>query len=259
MNVKIFLVTVYILEWRCIVKNVVVATATFSKTYDLRAQLAVKTARACMEHGYALIVVDGGSPRDFLEDLGTKHVFAQALPGMGPSRRQAMKAAGKIAGPDGLVLWMEPEKYTLVSEIEAICVGMMGVGADLAVPDRGPLDSYPLAQRLAEPLGNIAFERITGVKLDMWSGPRMMNAAALQYFLAYEGEYGDKWDSIFIPVLRVMWAGLKVVSVPINYVHPPEQTQSEEESLAMVMKRIDQLGLVLSMAKEAERLGPYRQ
>jgi hypothetical protein len=177
---------------------------------------------------------------------------------MGRSRRQAVQAASDIAGDDGLVLWMEPEKYTLVGEIEKMVDALTAAEADVAVSDRGPLDSYPLEQRLAEPLGNLAFELITGHKLDMWSGPRLMNSLAVLHFLAYVGEYGDKWDAIFIPVIRMIAHGLKVVSAPVNYVHPPEQTLAEGTA-DMVVKRVIQLhNLVPAMYDEAAKLGILR-
>ena len=239
------------------VNAVVIATTTFSKTYDMRAKLAVKLVKACAERGYPVVVVDGGSDAGFRGDLmaAGAEVCDEAGKGMGAARRQAMTVAGEGAGPDGLVLWCEPEKYTIVPEIAKMEKVYGDTHADLVVPDRGPLDSYPIEQQLAEPLGNLAFERITGLKLDMWSGPRLMNQAALRHFLDYQGEYGDLWDCIFIPVLRAMKAGLKVVSAPINYVHPPEQT-SAEETPEMLKKRVIQLNnLVPAMVDEAKKIG----
>ena len=238
------------------VNAVVIATTTFSKTYDMRAKLAVKLVKACAEHGYPVVVVDGGSDAGFRGDLmaAGAEVCDEAGKGMGAARRQAMTVAGEGAGPDGLVLWCEPEKYTLIPEIKKMVKGLIDESASLVVPDRGPLTTYPIEQRLAEPLGNLAFERITGLKLDMWSGPRLMTQDALFYFSAYKGEYGDLWDSIFIPVLRVIAAGLKVISVPINYVHPPEQTFAEETA-EMLVKRIKQLdNLVPAMLTEQKKL-----
>lgn len=83
----------------------------------------------------------------------------------------------------------------------------------------------------------------------------MMNAKALEYFLAYQGDYGDGWDCIFIPVLRAIAAGLKVIGVPVDYIHPPEQTQ-EEGTLMTVVKRVEQLqNLVPAIVAEAKKLG----
>lgn len=249
--------------------KVVIATTTFSPTFDLRATLALKTAENAKAYGYRLVVVDDGSAEELRTglrlrraDLFDAAVRHQPYMCMGPGRRQAMKIAGEIAGENGLVLWMEPEKYTLISEIEKMAKPVFSFSpfsgaADMVIPDRGPLDSYPIEQRLAEPLGNLAFERLTGLKLDMWSGPKAMNSRALQYFLSYDGEYGDRWDSVAIPVLQAIAAGLKVVGVRVNYVHPPEQTVGEE-TVEMLEKRIVQLhNLVPAMIAEAKKLGLY--
>jgi hypothetical protein len=243
-------------------KTVVVATTTLSKTYDLRARLALKTAEECRKYGYHLDVIDGGSDPGFLNDLRSFEecrILGQLSPGMGPGRREAIRNAYQVlrnfsGGSDGYVFWTEPEKYTIIQEIQKISDAMVAEGADLGVPHRGPLDSYPEEQRLAEPLGNLGFKHITGLDLDMWSGARMINATAVSYFLGYVGEHGDRWDSIFIPVIRMVAAGENVISVPINYVHPPEQTLAEGTP-DMFMKRIDQLvSLIHAMRDEAKKL-----
>jgi hypothetical protein len=239
---------------------VVVATTTFSKTYDLRARLAVKLAKACTEHDYPVVVVDGGSDPEFLNDLrdGEAIIYHEAPPGgMGPGRRQAMAMAGEFTqalfGLAGLVFWTEPEKYTIVPEIQKIYEELMLSGADIAIPDRGSLSTYPRAQQIAENLGNKVFREMTNHALDMWSGPRLVNLAALQYFMEYEGEYGDKWDAIFVPVIRAIAGGLEVVSVLIDYVHPPEQTLAED-TVEMAVKRIIQLDNLLPAIIEETKL-----
>ena len=124
----------------------------------------------------------------------------------------------------------------------------------MVIPPREPLSSSPPEQELAERLGNLAFEYLTGKNLDMWFGVRAMNGRVLSHFLAYRGEYGDRWDSIFIPVLRAIRDGLVIASVPVNYVHPTEQTREEVGDIIMLKKRIDQLmNLVPSLEAECRK------
>jgi glycosyltransferase involved in cell wall biosynthesis len=242
------------------VVRTVVATTTFNPVMDVRAQLAIQTVRALREHGYGVVVVDGGSPSELTTTLRelNAHVEAEETRGMGASRRQALTRAGEIAGPDGIVVWMEPEKLGFVDQIYAAVHPIIRGEADLVVPARRSLASYPPEQQHAEQIGDLAFEYLTGIKLDPWFGPRVMNQAALTHFLNYDGKYGDKWDSIFVPVLRAVAVGLRVVSVEVDYTHPAEQTKAETGDIDMLIKRIDQLeNLVPMLYQEAKRLRLY--
>lgn len=236
----------------------VIATTTFSKTLDLRAQLAIKTAEAAKLHGYPLVVVDGGSHKD-LRDTLLKHnaiLFNEETPGMGPSRRQALSEASEIAGNNGVTIWMEPEKHTFVREITNTTLPILNGEADLVLPARKSLDSYPPEQEHAERIGNLAFKYLFGREFDPWFGPRVISKRTLKYFLNYQGEYGDKWDSIFIPVLRAMKDGLRVKSVEVDYIHPYEQTAEETGRVDFLLKWVEQLlNLVPALQKEAQRLG----
>ena len=235
-----------------------IATTTFSKTIDLRSRLAIRTAQEAQQYGYPIAVVDGGSAGEFREKLLACGVllFDQATKGMGSSRRQAMSEAAKIAGDNGVVIWMEPEKHTFVSELHKVVKPIQSDEVDIVVPARKSLSSYPPEQEHAERIGNLAFKYLFGRELDPWFGPRAMNQKALGYFLAYQGEYGDKWDSIFIPVLRAMKDGLRVKSVEVDYVHPHEQTAEETGKIDFLLKWVEQLlNLIPALQHEAEKLG----
>jgi len=238
--------------------KVAIATTTFYKSAkEIRFQLALRTVRAATKFGYLIAVVDGGSPDEVCKkfsDAGA-YLFQQELPGMGPSRRQAIAAAAKLVNNDGAVVWMEPEKYTLVPQLYKAATPILNGVSDLVIPARKSMTSYPLEQQCAEFFGNLAFQHITGLALDAWFGPRVMNQRAINYFTTYKGEYGDKWDSIFIPVLRAFKAGLRVRSVKVNYTHPKKQAATET-GLNFLVKRLDQLNnLIPAMAQEAKKIG----
>ena len=158
---------------------------------------------------------------------------------MGSGRRQAFKAAYDTERK--VIAWTEPEKYTYIPELWKTAKPVLDGIADLVVADRGSLDSYPEGQQYAENLGNLAFRDITGLTLDMWSGARTFGRENAHYFTDYKGEYGDLWDSIFIPVLEMMHGGKRVICVGINYNHPPEMTAIEARSPIFHVKRVNQL------------------
>lgn len=244
-------------------KPAVIATTTFVKDInDVRAKLAIQMVAAAKQNNYRVVVVNS-SPADFQSELTERGaiVFHQDPNlGMGSSRRQAMTEAAKLAKEHDAIIWMEPEKWTLVQSLDAIMWPVVRDQYDLVVPERSQisLSSYPPEQQHAEMLGNLAFQYLTGKHLDAWFGPFAMNQKALKYFLEYDGEYGDKWDSIFIPRLRIIKDGLRVASVLVDYVHPKEQTKEETGNLAFLVKRIEQLlNLVPALQKEAQKLGTY--
>lgn len=240
--------------------SIVIATTTFTKdSTDTRARQAIRTVQEAQTHSFPIVVVDGGSPVDFrqeLQSLGAILLDEQER-GMGPSRRQALREAGRIAGPNGVTIWVEPEKYTLVAELHKVAAPIFSGQADCVVPSRTNLglSSYPPEQVHAELLGNQAFAYISGQSLDAWFGPFGCNELALQYFLNYQGEYGDKWDSIFIPRLRLIKDQKRVMGVPVNYTHPHEQTVQERGNLDFLIKRIEQLmNLVPALRTEGQKL-----
>ena len=148
-----------------------------------------------------------------------------------------------------IVGWMEPEKEGYVSQIEKTVVPILNNEADLVVPKRKSLKSYPISQQYAEHFGNTIWKELTGVALDMWSGPRTWKRELSSYFLDYKGEYGDLWDSIFIPVMNVIYDGKGVLSVDINYTHPKEQTELEEGDSEFSIKRLNQLNNLIPALK----------
>lgn len=238
--------------------KIVVATTTFSTSMDLRADLAVQTVGAAVAAGHRVVVVDGspeGVPlRAHLRVAGAL-VVPETQHGMAPSRRQALCLAGLRAGADGVVVWTEPEKESLVSHLEAIAAPIFAGKADITVPFRQDQTNYPMGQWLAEMFGNEVLSMCVGFTLDGWIGPRGMNQAGLAHFLAYGDEYGGKWDGIFIPILRAVAAGLRVVSVPINFVYPKEQGEAENNP-ARMLKCLEQLNnLVPAIVAEAKKLG----
>jgi hypothetical protein len=226
-------------------EKVVIATTTFynpdSDSDVIRAAHTSETIRGAVELGYAVVVVDGGSPDDILrgyEDLGAM-VHTQTGATMGLGRRQAVQLAVDTGRP--IVAWTEPEKTAYIPHLHLTAQPVLDSDTDLVVPRRMTMYSYPAAQQSAEQLGNSFSRAVTGHDLDMWFGPRTWRREVSCFFLDYDGRYGDKWDSIFIPVLDALADGATVDQVPVEYTHPADMTSLEEEDVRFYWKRMEQL------------------
>ena len=238
--------------------DVAIATTTFSKTYDIRAKLAVRTVKEAVRCGYRIVVVDGGFDLAFRNDmfLAGAILVDETERGMGGSRRQAMRIASRLVGANGAVVWMEPEKHSLVGELWKAVQPIREGLADFVQPARKSLASYPPYQQTTERRGNLGFLAATGIDIDVWFGPRVIGPRALPYFLDYKGEYGDKWESVQIPILRVRAAGLRIMGVTVDYTHPAEQTAAETGDAEMDRKREAQIANIIpALQREAGILG----
>jgi len=227
-----------------------IATTTLynpdSENDRVRSNLALETLRKALDLGYQVILVDGGSSDELLKEFERYGASVhQESGGMGGERRKVFSLAQSSGKP--VIAWLEPEKVNYLSQLEKTIAPVINGDADLVIPQRKSLASYPLSQQECEPLGNQAWKEITGLDLDLWFGPRTMNQDTSILFSNYNGEFGDKWDSIFIPVMDAVHQGKKVIGVPIDYTHPKSQTESEEGNADFKEKREMQLRTLVDM------------
>jgi hypothetical protein len=232
-----------------IAENTVIATCTL---YNLeiasdicRAELALKMIANAIKHGYEVVLVDGGSPVELKREFaktGAK-VFEQAKPGMGNSRRQAFQEC--IATKKPVIAYVDPEKFSYIDElhrtVEPIAIG----AADMVIPCRRSMETYPTAQRYNEPFINSFWKDLTHTSYDVSFGPKTFKKELASYFLNYHGEYGDKWDAIYVPILDVLHHGHRIAEVTIDYIHPKDQTHVEEHDLGFYWKRLHQMDNVM--------------
>ena len=155
---------------------------------------------------------------------------------MGKGRRQAVKIA--YESRKEIIALMEPEKVSYVSEIINTVKPIIDGKAELVIPKRKSLISYPVVQQHSEALVNFFVKELTGLILDISFGPRTFKRELSNYFLNYSGEYGDTWDSIFIPVLNAIHDKKSILSLDVNYIHPKEQTEFEEHDIKFFKKRV---------------------
>ena len=223
--------------------NIVLATTTWYSPDNPRLSLALKMAREAGTNGYPLVVVDNSveEVRQTIQKAGAI-VHPQAERGMGKSRRQVFREALRLAGPNGIVVWLEPEKYTFVPLIAKVCEPFeQNPDLDLVIPRRRSLETYPIMQQHAEELGREGFRLATGRALDIWAGPAVFRARVAHYYLDYKGP-PDRWDSLVIPAALMVTTGRKVDEVVVDYHHPPEQL--EENTFPFYEKRIEQLTVI---------------
>ncbi len=245
-------------ERRNISDRIAIATTTLynpnNETDTYRAKLAKKAVRTAFDLGYKVIIVDSGSSDELLREFekygATVHMHSSI--GMGSSRRQAIRESHNT-GRD-IIAWTEPEKVDYIPKIADTAFPILNDSADLIVPRRKSMQSYPTAQQYAEPLGNAFWREVTGTDLDVWFGPRTWRRELSDYFLNYDGEYGDKWDSIFIPVMNAIFDNKRVLGVEIEYTHPSQQTKKEEHDLTFYRKRVEQLeNLTIALEKHSRK------
>jgi len=233
--------------------QIVIATTTMYKSVeDHRAQVALRTIQQTVQHGHKIVVVDSSPQKvkNMFSDAGA-FVFQDNGKTYGQSIRQAIRLAIENAPPGTqFIARIEPEKDTIVRYLKHM------TRHAITIPRRASLSSYPVLQQHAENFGNEAFRIRTTRSLDMWFGPRVFYYTAAKFFLEYNGEYGDRWDSIFIPVIRAIAAGEDIGEEVVNFAYPPEQLAAENDSFEMVKKRLDQLSnLIQAIGLECAALG----
>lgn len=195
--------------------------------------LAKENLKRVIDLGYRVFVVDGGSPDEFLTELNKRGVDLTTEPQKtdksGPNRRKAIQNAYDKSDRRIITL-TELEKIDYIEKIEITAKPILEGHADIVVPGRKSMDSYPEIQRSLELVGNMIWLRNTGTDFDIFFGPRTWEREMSRYFLEYDGRYGDLWESSFIPVMDAIFDGKRVIGVEIDYIHPTEQTKNENEN-----------------------------
>lgn len=229
------------MEERQVAEQVAIATTTLYRPEDtVRPPLALAMVRDAQDQGYKVVVVDSGSPDEFLKELEATgaSLIHYSEGSMGKQRRLAFEQASSL---EDIVAWTEPEKLPYVRELWKTALPLLEGRADITVPSRPDLKSYPLLQQYVEHAGNAIWRLLTGAPLDVWFGPRTWRGDMTHYFTGYDGRHGDAWESIFIPLVDALADSRRIASVPVVYSHPPEQTRQEYYDTSFAVKRLGQL------------------
>jgi len=239
----------------------VIATMTFYKSMqEMRAGLALRTAEEAGRLSHPLIVVDGGSTPEFItkmRNLGAV-VHSQEEAGLGPAHHQLFALAAEAAGENGIVDWVEIEKWPLVSQLWQMNHLIEINEADLVMPGRteGAWASYPPTQMHQEKFCNLCMKSMfPAIVADWFWGPFAANQTALRHFIEYRGE---SYNCRSVPKIHAIAAGLRIRGVTVQYIHPPEQTREETGNLFYDLRRVTQVQQVAAMEKAARNLGLIR-
>ena len=186
----------------------------------------------------------------FLRGLGVNPV-EQESHGMGNIRREAIATACSLFPNATYYCWLEPEKSNLPMFIPSIVRIMYQQDSELGLFNRTCMVSYPTEQALTYLFCRTVASNLVTFDIDYAFGPMVMSKRAIQYVLDYSGEYGDKWEAILIPRLRIIKEGLGISIVPIDFENDSRMTAIESGNPTMVLKRLGQLNNIIpSLIKE---------
>ncbi len=243
----------------------------------VRSRLAIQMLTAAKERGYHLAVVDGGSHQDFLDQLTAAGIpyVRQEEKGMSNGRQQGYRLLHDNREVE-VFARLEAEKVSMVRDgcVEMAARPILEGKADVVIPARckAGIKSLPPFQAGSELASNAAFcaaLRKAGYwtdkfNLDMFFGPRLFNRRAYPPFMQ-RWEFsadppGTEWQQVirpigysaalFFPVVRALAQGLRVVSVDVPYIHPPEQTMLENDDPEFDRKRLAQTNGILAELHE---------
>lgn len=236
-----------------------------AKVNKVRGDLALQMLQQAIGKGLQVVVVDGASSdlfRQALAEMGiTPHDEVEKS--MAGSRRQVLREAGGLSGVK-VVVWTEPEKVSIARDClpEAVQPILQGL-ADIVIPkrDAAAFRTYPDYQVASEQRANRLWNQILkkhhllpemAEDLDVWFGPRFIrnDPEVLDIFLqkyTYKKEDNSELDKLvnvedwpnttFLPVVDALKKGLRVVSIPVHYRHPQEQTAVEVDNDIFRRKR----------------------
>ena len=152
------------MDKRKINQKIAIVTTTLYELENLnfRKGFAEKTIKESINEGFKIIIADGNSSdsiKQEFKDLGAEIIRQEK--GLGNGRRQVIRKAYE-EGYEAIA-WIEPEKYSLVQEIRKTAMPILKGEADLVIPQRKSLLSYPDFQQHAENFGNCFWRTLTGV------------------------------------------------------------------------------------------------
>lgn len=225
---------------------------------NTRSKVFLDTAREAQNAGLTLVatyIETRGLVLETLRELGVILVKQQSM-GMGNIRREALAGAYDNYPNAQYVCWVEPEKPGLVEYIVPMAHQMEREQSNLGIFNRNDMTSYPPEQAHYYLFCRAVATQLIGFDFDYAFGPMMITHWSAPYFLEYQGEYGDKWDSILIPRLRIIRDRQKISVFSTDFQNDARMTSVESGNPTIILKRIEQLNNVVpSLIAEWQRLG----
>jgi hypothetical protein len=260
-------------------KDLCVITQTYygtDETSKVRQKLALDFFANAKKLGLKIMVVDGGSNEDFLNQVredyaNTVELLSESdIPkedkdetrkvGMGTGRRYGFSQAFKDENTK-YFLWSEPEKSDLltVDNLRNMLASLKTGEVDVTVPKRLLKESMVPIQAWLESWANKIAAKLLAEKkhqklnknieevqrpLDLWFGPKVFNRKGAEFFLHYRSNL-NKWDSIIAPASNAEVAGLSVNSADVIYNYDLSQIKNEVGNSVIDKKRWEQFFSIL--------------
>lgn len=235
------------------------------RAISLRGRLALETIKQAVEHGVQPILIDNGSSEKFV--TAARHAYATVeisdKSGISLNRQKAIRAA--LASGKKFLVASDPEKVAIPAVCLPEMLGPLERGeADIVMPYRTekawrtyPPEQVVTEKRINEQV-NALLRRydILGTKdhdIDICFGPSAFTAKAAKYYLDWlvlkdnailakqhgiePTSYGN---AMMFPPISALLDGARVVSIPVPYEHPAEQTALETGNQTFQIKRVQQ-------------------
>ncbi len=222
-----------------------------------RAEVFLDTAMACFSLEIPLIAIFKDCSEEYLKKLDELKVVlvSQSTNGMGSVRREAIKVGIDTAFGVKYYLWTEPEKPNFPILASKTIAALDESSAEFCFFNRHSMNTYPLEQAYYYLFCRSAASRLVGFDLDYAFGPMILTKDSARFLLEYEGEYGDLWDSILIPRLRILRGHIPYMVKMIEFYNDPRMTAIESGNPEMILKRIKQFKNVIpSLITEWQKL-----
>lgn len=212
-----------------------------------RAEVFLDSAKKLRNLGIPCVALLAETQASFLKSLERLGVVAviQRSMGMGNIRREAISAACSLFSDADFYCWMEPEKPNLPKFFLPIVKLMSQEKSGLGLFNRIKMTSYPTEQAYYYLFCRAVASKLVGFDLDYAFGPMVMSKPTTRYFLEYQGEYGDKWEAILVPRLRIIRQGVGVSLLCVNFKNDPRMTAIESGNQNMMLKRLEQFNNVI--------------
>lgn len=236
------------------IQNEIICVTTFRQgnpenvVERTRSEVFLNTAYRILDAGLSLIVIHietRDSVLMILQKLGVV-LIEQQTKGMGNIRREALLGSRMHFPNARYFCWLEPEKPDLVRFIVPMANQMKKAQSDFGIFNRIDMASYPAEQAHYYLFCRAVATQLVGFDIDYAFGPMIITPATISYFLEYSGgRYGDKWDSILVPRLRIIKDGIKLSVLPVNFQNDERMTRVESGNVTIVLKRLEQFNNVI--------------
>ena len=213
-----------------------------------RSVIFLDTAKALVREKIPCVVTYLDCEQEYVDQLTNigmnmiKQTFSAHL---GEVRRKALSEVLKMYPSTKYFFWLEPEKPDMPHYATELASVMDKEQSILGLFNRMNMDQYPPEQAHYYLLCRAAASELLGIDIDYSFGPMMFTQTGAKYFLDYRGSYGDMWDAILIPRLKIIKAKQPFSILPIPFMNDQRMYQLEVGKPNFILKRLEQLNNII--------------